>query len=82
VNGHRCDIPSALVKVGDVITVRPTERIQKLVKTSVEDLKGRTLPPWLSFDEAQTAGRVVDIPKRDQIEIPIEEQLIVELMSK
>jgi small subunit ribosomal protein S4 len=82
VNGHRCDSPAALVEIGDTVTVRPKEKIQKLTKASLEDRKGRTLPPWLTFDEAQSAGRVVDTPKREQVEMPIEEQLIVELMSK
>ena len=82
VNGRTVDIPSFLVKPGDVISVR--EKSQKLVPilTTLEARKGQGVPAWLELDTNTLTARVLNIPTRDSIPIPINEQLIVELYSK
>ena len=82
VNGRRCDIPSAIVKVGDVLSARPREKSQKYVKASLEERKGHAVPGWLAFDDTKLEGRVTAVPTREDVLLPVEEQLIVELMSK
>jgi len=81
-NSKKCDIPSALVKTGDVVRVREKEPIQKIVRESLEQNKSRAIPEWLESDPTQLGGVVKDLPKREHIQFEIDEQLIVELMSK
>ncbi|MCH5161769.1 MAG: 30S ribosomal protein S4 [Clostridiales bacterium] len=80
VNGKRVDIPSYQVKLGDEISVRETSRDNELFK----ELRGAkvTMPKWLTFDTENFVGKIVDNPKRDDIDLNINEQLIVELYSK
>jgi len=82
VNGKKCNIPSALVKVEDVISVRKKSQNVAFIKESLESADRKGLPSWLSVDANQMSGRVVAFPKRDQITIPIQEQFIVELYSR
>ncbi|MEW6743003.1 MAG: 30S ribosomal protein S4 [Planctomycetota bacterium] len=82
VNGRRCHAASTLVRVGDLIEPLGRERVLKRVKADLEARRGRPAPSWLSLDDAQLQGRVADLPKREHVEFPIEEQLIVELMSR
>lgn len=82
VNGRKVDVPSYLVKVGDVLTVRQTSRQTPAILHAIEEVKGRGIPEWLSFDPAGLSGRVVSLPTREQINLPVQEQLIVELYSK
>jgi small subunit ribosomal protein S4 len=81
VNGRKVDIPSYSVKVGDVVTVRESSRSNASILHAVEEVKGRGVPEWLSLDGAM-GGRVVSVPTREQINLPVQEQLIVELYSK
>jgi small subunit ribosomal protein S4 len=81
VNGRKVDIPSYSVKVGDVVTVRESSRANASILHAVEEVKGRGVPEWLSLDGAM-GGRVVSVPTREQINLPVQEQLIVELYSK
>ena len=82
VNGRKVDVPSYSVKVGDVVTVRPTSQKAPAILHAMEEVKGRRIPEWLSFDPGALAGRVVSLPTREQINLPVQEQLIVELYSK
>jgi len=80
INGKKVDIPSYSLRVGDVVTIRPSSQKNPAILHAMEEVKGRGIPGWLSFDG--TAGRVVSLPTRDQINLPVQEQLIVELYSK
>jgi small subunit ribosomal protein S4 len=82
VNGRKVDVPSYSVKVGDVVTVRATSQKAPAILHAIEEVKGRGIPEWLSFDPGALAGRVVSLPTREQINLPVQEQLIVELYSK
>lgn len=82
VNGRKNNIPSALVKVEDIIMLREKSRNIAFIKESFESATRKGIPPWLSVEQKDFAGRVVAFPKRDQISIPIQEQLIVELYSR
>ncbi|MHC1685653.1 MAG: 30S ribosomal protein S4 [Clostridiaceae bacterium] len=80
VNGKKVDIASYNVKAGDVITVKETSRASETFKTFAENPK--TLPAWLSGDIANFEGKVVSSPTREDIDVPVNETLIVELYSK
>ncbi len=82
VDGGRVDIPSFRVKPGMEITLR--EKSQKLaqVEEAIDFAQGRGIPPWLEFDAANLTGKVVELPSREDIRFPIQEQLIVELYSR
>ena len=82
VNGRIVDIPSFLVKPGDVIAVREKSRKLVPILTTLEARKGQAAPAWLELDTNTLTARVLSIPTRDSIPIPINEQLIVELYSK
>lgn len=83
VNGQRVDIPSYLVKVGDVIEVREKSRSSVKFKGLLgEDAPMVTLPKWLTRDKNTLQGTVAAMPARDDIDFPVEEHLIVELYSK
>ncbi len=82
VNGRKVDIPSFSVKAGDVVTIRTGSAKNPAILHAIEEVKGRGVPDWLSFDSVQVAGRVVSLPTREQINLPVQEQLIVELYSK
>ena len=81
-NGHNHNIPSYLVEVGDIIEVRPSSRNNGYFKTIVERLGRRSLPEWLEFDEVQMRGRVIAAPDRRAVDLPLNEQLIVEYYSR
>ncbi len=82
VNGKRLDIPSALVKAGDVISVMEGSRSKEYFKGMAETLAGKTVPAWLIQDVENLGGKVDRYPTREEIDVPIEEHLIVELYSK
>jgi small subunit ribosomal protein S4 len=82
VNGRNVDIPSYLVKPGDTISVREKSRKLAVILTSVEARKGQWVPEWLELDGATLTGRMLNIPTRQSITVPLNEQLIVELYSK
>lgn len=82
VNGKRLDIPSALVKAGDVISVMEGSRSKEYFKGMAETLAGKTVPAWLFQDAENLGGKVDRYPTREEIDVPIEEHLIVELYSK
>ena len=82
VNGKKVDIPSYSMKQGDVITVLGRTQKNPTLEHAMEEVKGRGIPEWLSFDPNSITGRIVSIPTREQINLPVQEQLIVELYSK
>lgn len=82
VNGKRLDIPSALVKAGDVISVMEGSRSKEYFKGMAETLAGKTVPAWLIQNAENLGGKVDRYPTREEIDVPIEEHLIVELYSK
>jgi small subunit ribosomal protein S4 len=82
VNGRKVDIPSYQVKAGDEIGVRERSRKMPVVVNSLEQRKGSWVPEWLQVSAEQMSGKVLNIPTRGSIQVPINEQLIVELYSK
>ena len=82
VNGKRVDIPSYLVKPGDIITVRESKKDNSTIKVNVEESAKRPIPAWLEKDSEKLSGKVIRLASREDVDIPIEEHLIVELYSK
>ena len=82
VNGQKVDIPSYLVKPGDVITVREIKKDNSTIKANIEESAKRPVPAWLEKDNEKMSGKVLRLASREDIDIPIEEHLIVELYSK
>ena len=82
VNGHKVDIPSYLVKAGDVIAVREIRKDSKIIKENAEANASRPVPEWLEKDEKSLSGKVIRLASREDVDIPVEEHLIVELYSK
>ena len=82
VNGHKVDIPSYLVKAGDVISVREIRKDNKAIQANVEENAARPVPAWLEKDAEKLSGKVVRLATREDIDLPVEEHLIVELYSK
>lgn len=82
VNGKRLDIPSALIKVGDVIGVKEKSRGIALFKEIAESKNALNVPAWLTADIQNLSGSVTRFPNRDEIDIPVDEQAIVELYSR
>jgi small subunit ribosomal protein S4 len=82
VNGKRVNIPSFSVRAGDVVEIKGKEGVKKAVRTNMELSKDRGVAPWLQLDADGLKGAVTRLPDRDDIQMPIQEQLIVELYSK
>lgn len=82
VNGSKVDIPSYLVKPGDVIAVREKSKSSARMKEIVEQNEKRVIPKWLSMDKNKLEGRVIQLSDREDIDFDVEEHLIVELYSK
>ena len=82
VNGKKVDIPSYLVKAGDVITVRENKKDNETIKANIEANAARPVPAWLELNNETLSGKVVRLASREDVDIPVEEHLIVELYSK
>jgi len=82
VNGKRVDIPSALVYAGDVIAIAEKSRSNAFFKALAESNASLGAPAWLSVDKEHLSGTVTRFPNRDEIDVPVNEQAIVELYSK
>ena len=82
INGKKVDIPSYLVKPGEVIALKDSSRSLDKFKGSLEANGSRPAPKWLDFDQNTLTAKVVAFPAREDIDLPIEEHLIVELYSK
>lgn len=81
-NGKKVNIPSILVRPGDVIAVKETSRSSEKIKALAEALESKTAPKWLEVDKANLSAKVVSMPAREDIDFDFNEQLIVELYSK
>jgi len=82
VDGKKVNIPSYQVKANQTISVKESSRKNDFIRASVETARGRGVPDWLELDPENFTGRVLSLPDREQIKIPIQEQLIVELYSR
>jgi small subunit ribosomal protein S4 len=82
VNGKKVNIPSFLVSVGDVITLKEKSKKNQAINESLDAVARRGIPSWLDFDRDNLQGSVKGMPERHEITMPIQEQLIVELYSK
>ncbi len=81
-NGKKANIPSILVKAGDVVAVRENAKDSTKIKGLAEAIEGRIKPKWLEVNAADLTAKVVNLPLREDIDFEIDEQLIVELYSK
>ena len=82
VNGKRVDIASYLLKAGDVVSICEKSRSSEKIKAVVEANSARPVPQWIDIDREKLSAKVINLPTRDQIEAPVEEQLIVEFYSR
>ena len=82
VNGRKVNIPSYLVKAGDVVTVRESKKDNGAIKVNVEANSAKPIPAWLELNNETLSGKVVRLASREDVDIPVEEHLIVELYSK
>ena len=82
VNGKKVDIPSYPVRSGDTVAVRTDSVQNPTIQHAMEEVKGRGIPEWLTIDAGTLSGKVSQLPTRVQINLPVQEQLIVELYSK
>ena len=82
VNGTRVNIPSYLIKVGDEISVFEKSRTVESITESLDSVQRRGVPQWLELDKGQFKGVIKGLPNREELTMPMQEQLIVELYSK
>ena len=82
VNGVPTNIPSYRLKIGDKVEVRETHREREIFKVAKENLRSHQAPDWLSLDPANLAGSVLALPRRDQMPLDFNEQLVVEYYSR
>jgi len=82
VDGRKVSIPSFRVGKGQVVAIKEKSRSNEQIKASVETARARGVPAWLDLTPESFSGKVVELPKREDIKLPIQEQLIVELYSK
>ena len=82
INGKGVNVPSYLVKAGDVIEIREKFKTSQRYKDVLEVTGGRSVPEWLASDKENLKGVVNELPRRDAIDVPVDEMLIVELYSK
>ncbi len=82
VNGKPVNIPSYIVRAGDVVEVKESSRSLPVIQESLERAAHRGLPAWLETEAANFKGKVLHVPSREEMQIPVQEQLIVELYSK
>ena len=82
VNGKKVDIASYLVKAGDVVAIREIRKDNPVIKENMEANSVRPLPEWLEVDREKMSGKVIRLANREDIDLPVEEHLIVELYSK
>jgi len=76
VNGKKCDIPSARLNVGDVITVKP--KIEKIIRENMESLGGHEVPGWIAFNPSELNTKIASLPTKDQIPFDVNTNLIIE----
>ena len=82
VNGQKCDIASRLLEVGDTVSVKDKPGIQKIVDTTLEARSGMNSPEWLAIDNKARSIRVLRLPEREDVTLPVNEQFVVEFYSR
>lgn len=82
VNSRKVNIPSYMVKKGDIIEIREKSRDLEVIKNSLKEVDKRGVPAWLQLDSSSMKGVVQNLPTREEINLPLQEHLIVELYSK
>jgi small subunit ribosomal protein S4 len=82
VNGRKVNIPSYQVNIGDVISIKEKSRKNEMIADNLEGVARRGIPTWLELDASNFQGTVKALPNREEITMPIQEQLVVELYSK
>jgi small subunit ribosomal protein S4 len=82
VNGKKVNLPSYILRKGDSITIKESSRDMPEILDSIAQSEHRGLPGWIEVDSANFVGKVLHIPSRDEIQLPVQDQLIVELYSK
>ena len=82
VNGRKLDVPSYLVKAGDVVAAKPHKKSEGMIRAKVEGTSGHTVPNWLSLDAKELKGTVSQLPSREDVTLPINEAYIVEFCSR
>lgn len=82
INGRKTDVPSALVTPGDIVSVRPESMSRKYFKELRQDIDDRQVPGWLSLDVKNLSATMKNLPARDDIDVSINEQLVVEYYSR
>ena len=82
VDGRKVSIPSYQVKANESVVVKEGSRKNPMIRSSVETARGRGVPEWLELDAENVSGRVLRLPSREDIKLPVQEQLIVELYSR
>jgi small subunit ribosomal protein S4 len=82
VDGKKVTIPSYRISKGQLVSIKEKSRANEQIKSSVDTARARGVPAWLDLSPESFSGRVVELPKREDIKLPIQEQLIVELYSK
>ena len=82
VNGRKTDIASYLVKPGDVVAVRESRKDNSIIKANAEAGSVRPIPEWLELDSKNLSAKVLRLVNREEIDLPVEEHLIIELYSK
>lgn len=81
-NGHKANIPSMLVKPGDVVTIRSREKSQAMAAAAYASISNRQMPEWINVDAKNFRGEILSVPTREQIAPSVDEQLVVELYSR
>ena len=81
-DGSKANIPSILLKAGDSVAVAEKSRSNDKIKAVIENFESRPVPQWLDLDKNNLVGKIVELPKREEIDLDVAEHLIVELYSK
>jgi len=82
VNDKRVTIPSYLVRIGDTIGLKEASKKLSIIEENIAKMEHRGMPSWMQMDTAGLKGKILNVPEREDIELPVQEQLIVELYSK
>ena len=81
-NDRRVNIPSCLVRAGDVVSIKDGSRKNVIIEENIAKIEHRGMPSWVEMDVNTLSGKVLNLPAREDIELPVQEQLIIELYSK
>jgi len=82
VNDRRVNIPSCMIRIGDIIGLKDASKKLVVIEENISKIEHRGLPSWVEMDAGNLKGKVLHYPSRDEVDIPVQEQLIVELYSK